>query len=198
MNRLVFALAVCISLFSAAKAQVSLGVKAGGALTALPGGFYDKSKLGIYGGAAAGVTLKKSISLQAELYYSQQGGKMKVTYTDENGGEPGEGNLAYRLNYINLPVLIQYHLPNKLFVETGLQAGLLLTAKVKGKGGSTDLKDDYKSFDLSLPMGIGYPFENGLGINMRYNLGLTNVLKTNFRRPHNSVIQLGLFYNLKK
>jgi hypothetical protein len=198
MNRSIAILTVCIVLFSSAKAQVSFGAKAGGALTSLPGFYSNDSKIGMYGGIAAGIPLTKLISLQAELYYSQQGNKLEVMLTDQGGNDLGKATLTYRLNYINLPVMVRCLLPKGFFAETGLQAGLLVNAKVKGSGGSTDIKDSYESFDLSLPVGIGYQLQNGLGANLRYNAGLTNVLKTDFHKPHNSFLQLGLFYNLKK
>lgn len=198
MNRSIAILTVCITLFSSAKAQVSFGVKAGGALTSIPGSYSGDSKFGVYGGIAAGIALKKGFSLHAELYYSQQGNKLEVQNTDQWGNDIGKAKLTYRLNYINLPVLIRYELPKGFFAETGLQAGVLANARVKGAGGSTDIKDSYESFDLSLPFGLGFTFKNGLGANLRYNAGLTNIYKVKIVKPHNSVVQLGLFYNFKK
>lgn len=198
MKRLIAFFVVGFTLFYSAKAQVSFGVKAGGALTSIPGSNTSDSKFGVYGGIAAGIALNKGFSLHAELYYSQQGNKVDVVYTDETGRDLGSGKLTYRLNYINLPVLIRYELPKGFFAETGLQAGVLANARVKGAGGSTDIKDSYESFDLSLPFGLGYKFNNGLGANLRYNAGLTNIYKVKILKPHNSVVQLGLFYIFKR
>ena len=198
MKKYLVFFALGFTLYSSVRAQVSFGAKAGGALTSLPRSSSNDSKIGVYGGIAAGIPLNKVVSLQAELYYSQQGNKVKVMITDERGNDVGTAKLVYRLNYINLPVLLRCQLPKSFFAELGLQAGLLVSARVKGSGGSTNIKDLYESFDLSLPFGIGYKLKNGFGVNLRYNAGLTNVYKTNFRKPHNSVAQLGIFYNLKK
>jgi hypothetical protein len=198
MNRSIFILTVCITLFSSARAQVSFGAKAGFALTSLPGGFYTDNKIGMYGGVAVGIPLKKAFSLQTELYYSQQGGKLDVMMTDDMGRDLGREKIAYNLNYINLPVLVRYQFPVGFFAETGLQAGLRVSARVKGSTISANAKDAYESFDLSWPVSIGYQLKNGFGANLRYNLGLTNVLKSDLSKPHNSVAQLGIFYNLKK
>lgn len=198
MKRIITVFVVGFTLLSSAKAQVSFGVKAGGALTSIPGTISNKSKSGLYGGITAGIPLKKGFSLHGELYYSQQGNKQPYILTDEWGNEVGKGKSIYKLNYINLPVLIRYALPKGFYAETGLQAGLLVGAKMKIASAKIDIKDYYESFDLSLPFGIGYTLKNGLGANLRYNVGLTNVYKTKIYSPKNKVVQLGLFYNLKK
>ena len=201
MNRSIVILTVCITLFSSARAQVSFGAKAGGALTSLPGDYDNNSKTGFYGGFTAQLPVGKKFSVAAELVYSLQGNKKRIIFSDwapnEEYIESGKKE-NMNLSYVNLPVLVKYEFIKNVCLETGLQAGLLISAKVKTSQGTGDIKDLYNSFDVSWPIGIGYQLKNGLGANFRYNLGLTNTNKGAFYKAHNSVAQLGIFYILKK
>lgn len=201
MNKSIAILTVCITLFSSARAQVSFGAKAGGAITSLPGDYTNYRKTGFYGGITGELPVGKKFSVAAELVYSLQGNKQRIMFAEwapnDNYNATGEKE-NMNLSYVNLPILVKYHLVKNFFMETGLQAGLLVDAKVKTSQGSGDKKDLYKSFDLSLPVGIGFEFLNGLGANLRYNAGLTSVYKKTQWEARNRVIQLGLFYKLIK
>jgi outer membrane protein with beta-barrel domain len=201
MNRFIAILTVCITVLSSARAQVSFGAKAGAAITSLPGDYSNFSKVGFYGGITGELPVGKKFSIAAELVYSLQGNKQRIKFSD---WAPTTGSYQYdekahmNLSYINLPVLVKYQFVNNVFIETGLQAGLLAGAKVKTSDGSGDIKDNYESFDLSWPVGIGFKLNNGLGANLRYNVGLTSVYKGTLWEPKNRVLQLGIFYMLKK
>lgn len=201
MNRFIAILTICFALFSSTQAQVSFGAKAGGAITSLPGDYSNFSKVGFYGGVTGELPVGKKFSVAAELVYSLQGNKQRIMFAD---WAPTTGSYEYdekahmNLSYVNVPVLVKYQVVKNVFIETGLQAGLLVAAKVKTTDGSGDIKDNYKSFDLSWPIGVGFKLPNGLGVNLRYNHGLTSVYKTNYWDPKNRVVQLGVFYIFKK
>ena len=201
MKRSIAILTVCVTLFSSARAQVSFGAKAGGSITALPGDYTNFRKTGFYGGITGELPIGKKFSVAAELVYSLQGNKQRIMFAEwapnDNYNATGEKE-NMNLSYVNLPVLVKYQIVKNIFIETGLQAGLLVGAKVKTPQGSGDIKDLYKSFDLSWPVGIGFKLLNGLGASLRYNAGLTSVYKKTQWDAHNRVVQLGLFYNLKK
>jgi hypothetical protein len=94
--------------------------------------------------------------------------------------------------------LVKYKTACGIFFEAGLQAGLLVSAHTKSLNGKNDVKNTYKSFDLSWSAGEGYQFSNGLDVNFRYNRSLTNNCKWVGYSIHNSVAQLGLSYVLSK
>jgi hypothetical protein len=174
-----------------ASAQIQFGVKAGYNLTTLTqSGSYSepglKNKSGFNGGVLASVPLFNSFYLQPEIVYSSQGTSIS------NGGATGDLNF----NYLNVPVLFKYQSALGIFAETGPQAGLLLSANAKAGGQSEDMKDATQSLDFSWAIGVGYkiPVIN-LGIDVRYNLGLTNTAKDSGDETiKNSVFQVGLFY----
>lgn len=201
MKRTICLIVASTFLFSSVKAQLSYGIKAGGALSSLPGdgNISNYNKYGFFAGVSGALALRKSLTLQAELYYSAQGNKVLVSIVDMQGNDLGNEKAPFRLNYINLPILARYQHASGIFVETGLQAGLLVSARIKTSRDASDIKNYCRSFDLSWPIGAGMQFDNGLGINLRYNFGLVNLYKKGaLVSIHNSVAQAGLFYTWKK
>ena len=87
-----------------------------------------------------------------------------------------------------------------LFGELGPQLGLLMSAKLNSGGVSVDVKNGYKSTDFSFVFGFGYLIKPaGLGFDLRYNLGLSNIEDNSSSISlggsiKNSVTQLSIFY----
>ncbi|HSC39395.1 MAG TPA: hypothetical protein VLD19_16040, partial [Chitinophagaceae bacterium] len=55
--------------------------------------------------------------------------------------------------------------------------------------------DSYKTFDLSWVFGAGYLTKSGFGIDVRYNLGLTDINDAGGSTSiHNRVFAVGAFY----
>ncbi len=142
-------------------------------------------KAGIHLGALAHIHLSKEWAIQPEVMYSQQGGKAKT----------GNNKPTTNLDYINVPVLVQYMFDNGFRLEAGPQIGFLASAKSKLNGNSTDIKGDFKSTDISFPIGIGYLTSTGLGVDARWVPGLGNI-QSSGSSTSNNVFQLGLFYQL--
>ena len=130
--------------------------------------------------------------------YSMQGGSYKSSYS--GGGDYGDGSL--RLNYLNFPITARYQAKNGFFAEGGIQPGLLLSAKNKfnysGSSGSDDVKDQINSFDIGIPIGLGYKFNDNIGVSARFTPGITNINKSQstYEAPknRNMVIALGATY----
>lgn len=83
--------------------------------------------------------------------------------------------------------------------EAGLQPGLLLSAKDKQNGSSTDAKEFYNGFDLGLVAGIGYqPPKSKWSFGLRFVPGLTNINKesTYSVKDRNWAASLRLSYSL--
>jgi hypothetical protein len=171
---------------SQASAQApSFGIKAGvniASLSTTSGS--TSSKISGHGGFLAHIHLAPSFALQPEIVYSGQGMKQNL-----NGVE-----YDWNLNYINVPIMFQYMFSNGFRVEAGPQVGLLLSAKIKNAGGSTDIKDDLKGVDMGLGFGLNYLTYSGFGLGGRYNLGLSNINKNNGSPVKNRVGQVSLFY----
>lgn len=148
---------------------------------------YDM-KTGFHLGLLAHIHLDKSIAVQPELVYSSQGAK----YTSNN--------LAYKLDldYINLPVMLQYMFSNGFRLEAGPQVGFLINAKSEVNNTSVDVKDNLKSIDFGVGLGAGYiKPSTGLGVGVRYNVGLSNINENGPVKSTNSGFQLSLFYQFQ-
>jgi hypothetical protein len=185
---IICAVMIC-SGFLYAQNRVQFGAKAGLNASKLN---YEKSTDGDYKasfhvGALAHIHLTKQFALQPEVMYSEQG----TTLTE------GSNKYQIHLNYINVPVLVQYMTGTGLRLETGPQFGYLLHAANETPGGDVEVNSNYNKFDFAWAVGAGYKFASGFGIDGRYNYGITdvnNVIPTNIQ---NRVFQFGVFYQFK-
>jgi hypothetical protein len=159
--------------------------------TSMNGGFFVNVPLGTNG-----------LSVQPEVMYSGQGSKMSVKTTV--GTVTTTSTYEQDLSYINVPIMLQWKSQGGFLIETGPQAGFLVRAQQDGPGSATtDNKDNFDKFDFSWGAGLGYLSRIGLGINARYNLGLSNTLddgggnnsSNDGPELKNKVIQIGLFWN---
>ncbi|HYO22086.1 MAG TPA: porin family protein [Flavisolibacter sp.] len=161
-----------------ANAQINYGVKGGAALTTLTGDGY-KAKAGFYAGGYAQFSLKNSFSVQPEIYYATQGANWE-----------SDGKTA--LGYVNIPVLAKYTTSSGFYGESGPQVGFMLSAHDTYKGETEDVKQYLKTTDFSWAFGAGYQVNPQIGINARYNLGLSKFWKD----EKNSVILVGIHYSI--
>jgi hypothetical protein len=161
------------------------GIKAGLNLSTLTGPGNVDWRPGFHAGFLSHIHVSPAFSLQPEIVYSSQGGKY-----------PTNPDTKRKLDYINIPVLLQYNFDNGFRLQGGPQIGFLVSAK--DKVGDVELNtvstDNFKTIDFSLPLGLSYLSYSGLGVDARYNLGLTNVVEGSTANVRNSVIQFGLFY----
>lgn len=161
-----------------------------------------KSRIGFNLGAFAAIKLSEKITLQPEILYSTQGAKAvnvsaiydDVIYT---------GNVKFNLSYLNIPVMIKYYVADKFNLEAGPQIGFLTSAKTSTQlDGSSqtvdeDIKDSFESVDFGLNFGAGYDFTKNVSAGIRYNLGLSNIFKTengDDSKTQNSVFLLSVGY----
>ncbi|TCJ18991.1 PorT family protein [Flaviaesturariibacter flavus] len=142
------------------------------------------NKLSGHGGIMVHAHVSPNFAIQPELLYSGQGTKQQ--YLGQN--------FDWNLNYLNVPIMLQYMVADGLRIEAGPQVGLLLSAKVKNGGGSTDIKNDLKQADFGVGIGFGYVSSMGLGAGARYNFGLTNINKNQDLPIKNQVGQISVFY----
>src|SRR5678816_4493096 len=119
-DRLLCTVFITASIFAQ---QAAIGLKAGLNVSNLSNstGYDMGSKLGLNGGLLAHIHLNPSLALQPEAVYSSQGAKYTITGTEH----------TLSLNYINIPVQLQYMFNNGFRVQTGPQVGFLAGVKDK-------------------------------------------------------------------
>ncbi len=133
------------------------------------------------------ISLNESIVFRPELNLSLQGAGWD------------EGSLTGRTNlwYLNVPLVMRYQHSCGFFGEAGIQPGFLISAKDKYDGDSFDYMEYMKSFDLGIPIGVGYEFGNNLGVGIRMTPGLSDI-STDDSKDRNFVITMRLSYILGK
>lgn len=191
MKKMVTAfLATGILLGTAFAQKTEVGFKAGANFANLTGSSPSaySTKTDLHGGLLFHIHLNDKFAFQPEVVYSGQGAKSKANSDDK-----------INLGYLNVPLLGQYMFSNGFRLETGPQAGILMSAKGKVGNVTTDIKDDLKGFDFAWVAGLGYKSTGGLGVDARYNIGLSDIRDDNTigSKIKNSVIQVGLFYQFK-
>ncbi|RYJ37701.1 OMP_b-brl_2 multi-domain protein [Flavobacterium anhuiense] len=194
--------AIAVMAFGFANAQeVKYGVKGGLNLSNLSGdtdGMDLKSKFGFHAGGFVEIKFSEKFALQPELLYSTQG-----TRFDDLEVNGYKTKTCFNLDYINVPVMFKYFAAEKFFIEAGPQIGFLTSAKARVKidelniDNKEDIKDNFESIDFGLNFGAGYEFTENIFASARYNLGLSNIAKTEAdddSKVHNGVFSLSVGY----
>jgi hypothetical protein len=207
-------LVIMLALFAtSAFAQVKFGVKGGINLSSanieMDGEkeSYD-SKLGPLFGAFAEFQLSEKFAFMPELVYSMEGGKSDMKYSENWEGSEVSISLEddFKLNYLNLPLLFKFKVGNGIGLYAGPQIGFLLSAEYKytmtasfegmseTDSETIDIKEDMKSTNVSLGFGASYETQMGLGLDARYNLGLSNIADDSDASMKTKGFQFSVFY----
>jgi hypothetical protein len=158
---------------------------------------------GFHLGAFVELPLTAAISLQPEVAYSTKGAE------NEYDNATASGRVKFRLNYIEVPVLLKFNITNRFNIHAGPYVAFLVDSKItdEDNDGSVNFEnevdeDNLNNVDFGLAAGLGIDFGN-LGIGARYNYGLTTVgkeqsfLGTTYTFPDGKNSVLGLFATLK-
>ena len=181
------ALAAILMTGVASAQHVNIGIKAGANFYNVnnDNGVDFDSKTGFHAGLLGHIHLAPQLALQPEVVYSSQGAKYTI----------GGSETKLNLDYINVPVLFQYMFDNGFRLQAGPQVGFLMNAKSETNGAKADVKDSYNTIDFGLGAGAGYIHPpSGFGVDLRYNLGLSNINENDAIKSHNRGFQAGVFY----
>jgi len=138
------------------------------------------TKIGLVAGAELEYMLTNNFSLTAGALYSMQGAK--------------KDDYKINLEYINVPVMARFYPVSGLSLGAGVQFGFKTKGEVEIYNHSGDLKDQLKSVDISIPLGLAYEF-NDFVIDARYNLGMSGIFDYDALDDYkNSVFQITLGY----
>ncbi|MDP2161690.1 MAG: porin family protein [Flavobacterium sp.] len=117
------------------------------------------------------------LAIQPEFLYSRKGAELVYDNAFATG------TAKFKLNYIEVPVLLKINLTQNLNVHAGPYFAYLIDADVtnESSNGNFDFEenlsnDDFNKFDYGLSAGLGFDFDS-FGIGARYNYGLAKVGK---------------------
>ena len=193
-----FLLTFILTAFTINAQDVTFGAKAGLNFASMTGDDAEglDGRTSFHLGVTAEIAVSDVFSIQPELLYSGQG------YTDSGEINTIDGDVnidvAGRVDYLNLPIMVKYYASDSFSLEFGPQIGFLLSAEQEIEGGlsqTDDLKDALKSTDFALNLGAGYKLDSGLNFGLRYSIGMTDVLDADSDGFKHSVLQLSVGYN---
>ena len=127
---------------------------------------------GFNAGVYATLPISDFIAIQPELLFTTKGAELDYNKAFASG------NAKFKLNYIELPLLVRVNITKNFNVHAGGYASYLVSSKVKGDG-DFDFEeeidtDDLNKFDAGISAGVGVDF-NPISVGLRYNFGLTTV-----------------------
>lgn len=148
----------------------------------------DRYRTGLSAGIFLVQPVSRSICFQPELNFQMQGSKSSYTgRIDDIRGI--RFNDSYRLNYLNMPLLISYHLPKTpLHIFAGPQPGLLLSASLLRhpqdyESIKTDIRGSLNKFALGGTYGVAAYLDAGNGKQLvfdgRFAIDFTHLNKSN-------------------
>lgn len=203
-----FIATVALFTIGAMQAQsIKIGLKGGVNYATFAGDVQETDGLiGFVAGGFVNVKINNKFSFQPELLYSLQGSGEKSTTT--NFGTTFNFEDKTELGYVNVPLMFRLNVIEGLSVEAGPQIGFLVSANRQRTSSattngstlvqetSTDIKESYNETDFGVNFGVGFDLSQNLNAGLRYNLGLSNILKDspNFT-VNNSVFTLALGYS---
>lgn len=170
-----------------------------------------KLKAGVTAGADLEYQLTDHIAASAGLFYSLQGMYVPDFIVDnQNGTLSGVEDMHADLHYLNIPVMVSYYLFPGFAVKAGVQTGVLLANRMKSETTTfekqadgtlkaienEDVSDEwnnYRTVDVSIPVGISYEYENVI-VDVRYNFGITKVFDDDLFPSRNSVFHFTVGY----
>ncbi|UII23428.1 porin family protein [Fulvivirga ligni] len=194
MKRTLLAAFIAIVCISTSQAQVSGGAKAAlniATTVSKDGTHHADARLAPTLGGYLNINLSNGFAFQPELLFSFQGSRWEA-----NGH-------TYTRNYVylNVPLMLEYHVGKVFYLEAGPQLGFLAIAKFKDKSDGhveiTDQKGNMNGTVVSLNLGLGLDF-NKMHFNLRHCFGLSDIYDHDYYDDpvRNSVYQLGIGYRL--
>ncbi|WP_264536823.1 porin family protein [Flavobacterium sp. N1736] len=135
----------------------------------------DKNMLyGFNAGVYATLPISDFVAIQPEILFTTKGSEL------EYDNAFATGNAKFKLNYIEVPLLVRVNITKNFNVQAGGYASYLVSSKVTGSGDfdfNEDVDtDDLNKFDAGIAAGIGVDF-SPISVGLRYNYGLTTIGK---------------------
>ena len=164
-----------ISFETKAQQRFKAGIKAGLSTSQVDGDTYSGyNKAGFIGGAFIRAQLNEKWTAQFEIVYIQKGAK--------HNANPEKGNFDYYylgLNYVEVPVLFQYH-QKKFTYELGPGFGYLIKEEELFNFQNLTGIYPFNKSEIGINVGVSYTILTNLDMNWRYSYSITPA------RPHAS------------
>ncbi|MDH5034523.1 porin family protein [Chryseobacterium cucumeris] len=187
------------------QASMSFGVKGGYSLSNMK--FFGTgldSKSYFYLGIAAEQPLSSKFGLQAELLYTQLGGKDAYPWYELVGNEVvdvGDMHFNYKFNQIQVPISVKYYIVPELSASVGMNLGFNISSKVKMNTvfdeAETHNYESLKTLNLFPFLGAEYKINQKFFVDARYNFNFIEMNRSNAVPTKIGFLQAGVGYRFK-
>jgi len=164
----------------------------------------SRNRTGFYAGAGIDLPLGNFISVEPSLIYTQRGYGLKGNLTIADLKIAAlNARATSQMHYIDLPVLLKIKPVAGLQIFAGPQVSYLvhnnLRADVSVLGFSLlnkdlDITEQFNRWDMGITGGVGFEFENGIGITASYERGFQRLDKNQNFKVFNEGYKAGLTY----
>ena len=188
MKKIILLVTIGVLTISGVSAQnIHFGAKGGVNLASLDIEGADgtiNGRVSLHVGGVVNIELTEDIGIQSELLYSAQGADSNV-----NGFES-----TIKLDYITVPVLLDYKILDSFSLQGGPQIGFNINAETEAENSTFDIPG-VETIDLALAFGAQFNLEQGIFFQGRYNLGLTDYAQGIRSRNNVFALSVGYFFN---
>ncbi|MFS4474480.1 porin family protein [Chryseobacterium sp. T20] len=185
------------------ESSISFGVKGGYSLSSMKL-FDDKpdSKSYFYAGILAEQPISSKFGVQAEVLYTQLGGKISYPITIQNTqGSLGNMNYTYSLTQIQVPISAKYYIIPNLSASAGMNIGFNISTKQEASSRITGTEkrnyDGVKTLNLFPFLGAEYKLSNKFFVDAKYNFNFIEISKNNTLPMKVGFLQAGVGYRFK-
>lgn len=173
MKKILLSVLVALLISTTASAQkfLSFGVKAGINVSTVAGlrDVIKGTRPDFTGGVFAELRPIKFLGLSIEALYSGQGFKTsQIQFNDWTA------SLNASLGYIDVPIMAKIYLTRGFSINVGYQPSFLVGA-TGSLGHNNENQIHFNKVVSSLPVGLSYSFAWGLLVDVRYNIGLSDL-----------------------
>ena len=171
-------------------AQFHLGIKAGANITKVDGkSFKQEFKYGYNLGGFAEIGLSDKFSLEPEVLFNQYSSTLDSSYKSIYENVIASNQSKVKLNYLTIPLLLDYKFIGPIHVQAGPQFGILMS---QDKSFLQNGANAFKNGDFSMVAGAQIKLAQ-LRITGRYIIGLSNINDIdNQDKWKNQVVQLSV------
>ena len=145
--------------------------------------FRNFNRVGGHGGIFAKINLPGKFLFMPEILFSNEGAGIPEL---PDAIPPGPGEL--HLNYVNLPMMLNYNLNRYLAIQLGPELSYLISGRSIFDEERFDLGIIYRDWELGLAGGLLFSFNDKLDLGFRYLQGITSSIIPGFVTDANGML----------
>lgn len=146
-------------------------------------------KIGIVAGAGINRQVTPKAGWQFEILYSEKGSK------DVAGPNNLQIDTMFRFNYIDIPIMFNYNLYEKLMIQAGVYNGVRIKAVYDDYVNKFDRTKQIRTMDYGVCLGVNYSITGNWKLNFRVSQSVLDINST-IERYYNLSSALSIRYQL--